>query len=161
MPHGENVLLLLLGLRPHISSDASAKSARSCRGRHQREAHGPDSLRWRRKRDAARIALLRRQRRDGIQRENAVVRACVLCPVRRERHLGLFSATRNALSEAGLHPSAVRRMQGLDLLAGRERDRGQTARSVVRASVFRNFIPKSTSVLLKESGNSLCLLCGG
>ena len=34
-------------------------------------------------------------------------------------------------------------MQGIDLLVGRERDRGQSARSVVRASVFRGCTPKA------------------
>ena len=103
----------------------------------------PDALRWRRKRDAERRLLLRRHRRGALQRESTLVCAFVLCPLRRERQLGLFSAARTSLSEAGIHPSAVRRMQGIDLLVGRDRDRGQTARSVVRASVFRDFIPKA------------------
>ena len=74
----------------------------------------------------------------------------VICPVRREHTLGLYSAARKSLAEAGLPPSGVRRMQGIDLLAGRKRNRGRTARAVVRASVLRDFIPKALACLRKK-----------
>ena len=129
-----------------FSSGTSAKSARSCRDRHLREVHGRGALRWRRERNAKRQSAYRRAKRSAQNAQAELMRALVLCPLRRERQLALFTEARNSLVDVGTPPSAARRLQGIDMASARPRDRVPAASAVVLRAVLRDFVPKARVV---------------
>ena len=129
-----------------FSSITSAKSARSCRDRHKREAHGHGALRWRREQNRKRQSSYRRARRIVQKTAAQPLRAYVLCPLRRERMFGLFTRARNSLVDVGIGISAVRRLQGVDLALQRRRDGVPTAAAAVLRAVLRYFLPRAGAV---------------
>ena len=73
-------------------------------------------------------------------------RVLVLCPIRRELQLGLFTSARDSFVDAGFPVSAVRRFQGIDLQNNRQRDGVQSASAVVTMSFLRGFVPKARAI---------------
>ena len=129
-----------------LSSITSAKSARSCRDRHKREAHGHGALRWRREQNKKRQSSYRRARRTVQKTATQTLRAYVLRPLRRERLLCLFAGARNSLVDVGIGISAVRRLQGVALALQRRRDGVPTAAATVLRAVLQDFLPRTRAV---------------
>jgi hypothetical protein len=108
----------------------------------------------RRKTNAKRIAAMRRFASALADRAIACrvsaladrARVLVLCPIRRELQLGLFTSARDSFVEAGFPVSAVRRFQGIDLQNNRLRDGVQSANAVVTKSFLREFVPKARAI---------------
>ena len=73
-------------------------------------------------------------------------RVLVLCPIRRELQLGLFTSARDSFVDAGFPVSAVRRFQGIDLQNNRQRDGVNSASAVVTMSFLRGFVPKARAI---------------
>jgi len=114
----------------------------------------------RRKANAKRIAAMRRfasALADGAIscRVSALAdraRVLVLCPIRRELQLGLFTSARDSFVDAGFPVSAVRRFQGIDLQANRQRDGVNSASAVVTMSFLRGFVPKARAIWSTNPG---------
>ena len=127
-------------------SFTSEKSARSCRDRHFREVHTLGALRWRRACNARRQAAARLVSSASEHADGASLRLFILCPLRREKMLGLFTAARLSFASIGVPPQYVRRLQGVDLARRDLRDEHPRACTVVGCALFRIFVPAANAI---------------
>ena len=110
------------GLR--FESNTSANSARAMLSRHRRERHGARGARitaalTRRTSNRARMRAHRAARSASETALAVDMRVFVLCPLRRERALQLYTRTRAEFIRIGVRCSSIVRLEGCDLQRNR------------------------------------------
>ena len=74
------------------------------------------------------------------------MRVCILCPLRTEKRLALFTVARLSFASMGVPPQYIRRLQGVDLARRAVRDGTPRACMVVGRALFRDFVPAAHSI---------------
>ena len=76
----------------------------------------------------------------------AAVRMLILCPLRREMQIALFTGARLSFLRLGIPAASIRRLQGIDLARATPRDRAPKPSMVVSRALFRDFAPAARAV---------------
>ena len=76
----------------------------------------------------------------------AAVRVLVLCPLRREVRLALFTGARKSFLRLGIPAASIRRVQGVDLARATPRDRVPRPCMVVARALLRDFVPAARAI---------------
>ena len=79
-------------------------------------------------------------------------RMLVLCPLRRELRLALFTGARKSFLRLGFPAASIRRAQGADLAQATSRDRVPRPCMVVTRALLRDFVPAARAIFAQTPG---------